>query len=159
MRPLFIATLAARSHAGRKKGKSGPEVPRQGSYCKTASGANSNWSKYKIFLCRARQCRRHLSQLEAEIRCGRNSGIYRLCKPPTHARSWSFCDGERNKDLPSGKCRLMNSFVDKVHLIRPRGSLSYQIKKLNEAEYIEDIKTFKGNYLYTICKLRYRRRG
>jgi DNA-binding MarR family transcriptional regulator len=34
-----------------------------------------------------------------------------------------------------------------------QGNLSHQIKKLNEAEYIEVIKTFKGNYPQTICKL------
>jgi DNA-binding MarR family transcriptional regulator len=34
-----------------------------------------------------------------------------------------------------------------------QGNLSHQIKKLNEAEYIEVIKTFKGNYPHTICKL------
>lgn len=34
-----------------------------------------------------------------------------------------------------------------------QGNLSHQIKKLNEAEYIEVIKTFKGNYPHTICQL------
>jgi DNA-binding MarR family transcriptional regulator len=34
-----------------------------------------------------------------------------------------------------------------------QGNLSHQIKKLNEAEYIEVIKTFKGNYPQTVCKL------
>ncbi len=34
-----------------------------------------------------------------------------------------------------------------------QGNLSHQIKKLSEAEYIEVIKTFKGNYPQTICKL------
>ncbi|HEX3933227.1 MAG TPA: transcriptional regulator [Puia sp.] len=34
-----------------------------------------------------------------------------------------------------------------------QGNLSHQIKKLNEAEYIEVVKTFKGNYPHTICKL------
>jgi len=34
-----------------------------------------------------------------------------------------------------------------------QGNLSHQIKKLNEAEYIEVIKTFKGNYPHTLCKL------
>jgi len=34
-----------------------------------------------------------------------------------------------------------------------QGNLSHQIKKLNEAEYIEVIKTFKGNYPHTVCKL------
>ena len=34
-----------------------------------------------------------------------------------------------------------------------QGNLSHQIKKLHEAEYIEVIKTFKGNYPQTICKL------
>ena len=34
-----------------------------------------------------------------------------------------------------------------------QGNLSHQIKKLNEAEYIEVIKTFKGNYPQTICRL------
>jgi DNA-binding MarR family transcriptional regulator len=34
-----------------------------------------------------------------------------------------------------------------------QGNLSHQLKKLNEAKYIEIIKTFKGNYPQTICKL------
>jgi DNA-binding HxlR family transcriptional regulator len=34
-----------------------------------------------------------------------------------------------------------------------QGNLSHQIKKLNEAEYIEVEKTYKGNYPQTICKL------
>lgn len=34
-----------------------------------------------------------------------------------------------------------------------QGNLSHQIKKLNEAGYLEVIKTFKGNYPHTICKL------
>jgi DNA-binding HxlR family transcriptional regulator len=34
-----------------------------------------------------------------------------------------------------------------------QGNLSHQIKKLQEAGYIEIIKTFKGNYPHTICKL------
>ena len=34
-----------------------------------------------------------------------------------------------------------------------QGNLSHQIKKLNEVGYIEVIKTFKGNYPHTICKL------
>jgi DNA-binding transcriptional ArsR family regulator len=34
-----------------------------------------------------------------------------------------------------------------------QGNLSHQIKKLNEAGYIEVIKTFKGSYPHTICKL------
>ena len=34
-----------------------------------------------------------------------------------------------------------------------QGNLSHQIKKLNEAKYIEIIKTFKGSYPQTICKL------
>ncbi|HEV2480484.1 MAG TPA: transcriptional regulator [Puia sp.] len=34
-----------------------------------------------------------------------------------------------------------------------QGNLSHQIKKLNEVGYIEIIKTFKGNYPHTICKL------
>jgi len=34
-----------------------------------------------------------------------------------------------------------------------QGNLSHQIKKLHEAEYIEVIKTFKGNYPQTLCKL------
>jgi DNA-binding HxlR family transcriptional regulator len=34
-----------------------------------------------------------------------------------------------------------------------QGNLSHQIKKLNEAQYIEVIKTYKGNYPQTICKL------
>jgi DNA-binding MarR family transcriptional regulator len=32
-----------------------------------------------------------------------------------------------------------------------QGNLSHQIKKLNEAGYIEVMKTFKGNYPQTIC--------
>lgn len=34
-----------------------------------------------------------------------------------------------------------------------QGNLSHQIKKLSEAAYIEVIKTYKGNYPHTICKL------
>jgi len=34
-----------------------------------------------------------------------------------------------------------------------QGNLSHQIRKLNEAGYIEVVKTFKGNYPHTICKL------
>ena len=34
-----------------------------------------------------------------------------------------------------------------------QGNLSHQIRKLQEAEYIEVIKTYKGNYPHTICKL------
>jgi DNA-binding MarR family transcriptional regulator len=34
-----------------------------------------------------------------------------------------------------------------------QGNLSHQIKKLSEEEYIEVIKTFKGNYPQTICRL------
>jgi DNA-binding transcriptional ArsR family regulator len=34
-----------------------------------------------------------------------------------------------------------------------QGNLSHQIKKLNEAAYIEVIKSFKGNYPRTVCKL------
>jgi DNA-binding HxlR family transcriptional regulator len=34
-----------------------------------------------------------------------------------------------------------------------QGNLSHQIKKLSEAGYIEVIKTFKGSYPHTICKL------
>jgi DNA-binding transcriptional ArsR family regulator len=34
-----------------------------------------------------------------------------------------------------------------------QGNLSHQLKKLNEAKYIEIVKTFKGNYPQTICKL------
>ncbi|GEP90777.1 transcriptional regulator [Chitinophaga terrae (ex Kim and Jung 2007)] len=34
-----------------------------------------------------------------------------------------------------------------------QGNLSQQIRKLSEAKYIEVIKTFKGNYPHTICKL------
>jgi DNA-binding HxlR family transcriptional regulator len=34
-----------------------------------------------------------------------------------------------------------------------QGNLSHQIKKLSEAKYIEVIKTYKGNYPQTICKL------
>ena len=35
-----------------------------------------------------------------------------------------------------------------------QGNLSHQIKKLNEAGYIEIEKTFKGNYPHTICRLK-----
>jgi len=34
-----------------------------------------------------------------------------------------------------------------------QGNLSHQIRKLNEAGYIEIEKTYKGNYPQTICKL------
>ncbi|WP_118976074.1 winged helix-turn-helix domain-containing protein [Taibaiella koreensis] len=34
-----------------------------------------------------------------------------------------------------------------------QGNLSHQIKKLNEAGYIEVEKTSKGNYPQTICRL------
>ncbi|MFB6456741.1 winged helix-turn-helix domain-containing protein [Chitinophaga sp. Hz27] len=34
-----------------------------------------------------------------------------------------------------------------------QGNLSQQIKKLSEVKYIEVIKTFKGNYPQTLCKL------
>jgi len=34
-----------------------------------------------------------------------------------------------------------------------QGNLSHQIKKLNEAGYIEVEKTYKGNYPQTICRL------
>jgi len=34
-----------------------------------------------------------------------------------------------------------------------QGNLSHQIKKLHEAGYIDVMKTFKGNYPQTICKL------
>ena len=34
-----------------------------------------------------------------------------------------------------------------------QGNLSHQIKRLQEAGYIEVIKTFKGNYPHTLCKL------
>ncbi len=34
-----------------------------------------------------------------------------------------------------------------------QGNLSHQIKKLNEAGYIEVTKSFKGNYPQTICTL------
>jgi DNA-binding transcriptional ArsR family regulator len=34
-----------------------------------------------------------------------------------------------------------------------QGNLSHQLKKLNEASYIEIEKTFKGSYPQTICKL------
>ncbi|MES2374759.1 MAG: transcriptional regulator [Bacteroidota bacterium] len=34
-----------------------------------------------------------------------------------------------------------------------QGNLSHQIKKLNEAGYIEVEKKFKGNYPQTICRL------
>ena len=34
-----------------------------------------------------------------------------------------------------------------------QGNLSQQIKKLQEEGYIEIIKTYKGNYPHTICKI------
>lgn len=34
-----------------------------------------------------------------------------------------------------------------------QGNLSHQIRKLQEAAYIDVIKTFRGNYPHTICKL------
>ena len=34
-----------------------------------------------------------------------------------------------------------------------QGNLSHQLKKLNEAKYIEIEKTFKGSYPQTICRL------
>lgn len=34
-----------------------------------------------------------------------------------------------------------------------QGNLSHQLKKLNEAGYIEIEKTFKGNYPQTICRI------
>jgi DNA-binding transcriptional ArsR family regulator len=34
-----------------------------------------------------------------------------------------------------------------------QGNLSHQLKKLNEAKYIEIIKTYKGNYPQTLCSL------
>ncbi|QEC44101.1 winged helix-turn-helix domain-containing protein [Pseudobacter ginsenosidimutans] len=34
-----------------------------------------------------------------------------------------------------------------------QGNLSHQIKKLQEAGYIEVVKTFKGNYPQTVCSL------
>ena len=34
-----------------------------------------------------------------------------------------------------------------------QGNLSHQLKKLQEAGYIEIIKTYNGNYPQTICKL------
>jgi DNA-binding transcriptional ArsR family regulator len=34
-----------------------------------------------------------------------------------------------------------------------QGNLSHQIRKLQEAGYIGVIKTFRGNYPHTICKL------
>ena len=33
-----------------------------------------------------------------------------------------------------------------------KGNLSFQLNKLKEAEYIEIIKSFKGNYPHTNCK-------
>jgi DNA-binding MarR family transcriptional regulator len=34
-----------------------------------------------------------------------------------------------------------------------QGNLSHQLKKLHTAGYIEIVKTFKGNYPQTLCKL------
>jgi DNA-binding transcriptional ArsR family regulator len=35
-----------------------------------------------------------------------------------------------------------------------QGNLSHQLKKLQEAGYIEIEKTYKGNYPHTICRLK-----
>ncbi len=47
--------------------------------------------------------------------------------------------------------------ADFNHLIEitntTQGNLSHQIKKLQEAGYIEVLKTFKGNYPQTVCSL------
>ena len=34
-----------------------------------------------------------------------------------------------------------------------KGNLSFQLNKLKDAEYIEIIKSFKGNYPLTTCKI------
>ena len=34
-----------------------------------------------------------------------------------------------------------------------KGNLSFQLNRLKEAEYIEIIKSFKGNYPLTTCKI------
>ena len=34
-----------------------------------------------------------------------------------------------------------------------KGNLSFQLNKLKEVEYIEIIKSFKGNYPHTSCKI------
>jgi DNA-binding HxlR family transcriptional regulator len=34
-----------------------------------------------------------------------------------------------------------------------QGNLSHQLKKLNEAAYIDIEKTYKGSYPHTICRL------
>ncbi len=34
-----------------------------------------------------------------------------------------------------------------------QGNLSHQLKKLHNEGYIEIVKTFKGNYPHTLCKL------
>lgn len=34
-----------------------------------------------------------------------------------------------------------------------KGNLSFQLNKLKEVEYIEVIKSFKGNYPHTSCKI------
>jgi DNA-binding transcriptional ArsR family regulator len=34
-----------------------------------------------------------------------------------------------------------------------KGNLSFQLNKLNEAEYIEITKSFRGNYPLTTCKI------
>jgi DNA-binding HxlR family transcriptional regulator len=34
-----------------------------------------------------------------------------------------------------------------------QGNLSHQLKRLNDEEYIEIVKTFNGNYPQTICKI------
>ncbi|MCC5917252.1 MAG: transcriptional regulator [Cryomorphaceae bacterium] len=33
------------------------------------------------------------------------------------------------------------------------GNLSVQLQKLSEAKYIEIVKSFKGNYPHTVCKI------
>jgi DNA-binding HxlR family transcriptional regulator len=35
-----------------------------------------------------------------------------------------------------------------------QGNLSHQLKRLNDEEYIEVIKTFNGNYPQTVCKIK-----
>jgi DNA-binding HxlR family transcriptional regulator len=34
-----------------------------------------------------------------------------------------------------------------------QGNLSHQLKRLNKEGYVEIVKTFKGSYPHTICKL------
>jgi len=39
------------------------------------------------------------------------------------------------------------------HINTTKGNLSFQMNKLNEAEYIKITKSFKGNYPLTTCEI------